>query len=77
MLAKLKSFARIEILIAIASVVFGILIGPILEAISSPLFDTPTRAVLSGILVLALLTIIAIVTLGIFANRQEKNLGDR
>lgn len=74
MLAKLKRSAGIEVLIAIASIVFGILIGPILEAISSPFFDTLARATLSGILGLALLTIIAIVTLGIFANRQEKNL---
>ena len=73
MMRNWRRYIRIEILIAVASVVFGLLVSPILEAVTAPLFDTPIRAILSGIAILALLTIIAIVTVGVFAKEQDDN----
>jgi len=67
-------YAKIEILIAIASTVFGFLIGPLFEKITSPLFDTPTRALLVGLLFVALLSIISMITIGIFARQHEKGI---
>jgi len=71
MLAWLRKLARVEILIAVASVVFGLLISPVFEKVTSPLFDTPARAKLAGLFFLALLAIISIVTVGVFAKRHE------
>jgi hypothetical protein len=72
MLERLKKFAEIEVLIAIASGVFGLLISPLLDKITSPLFDTPTRALLTGLFLLALLAIASVITTGIFARRYER-----
>ncbi|HID08004.1 MAG TPA: hypothetical protein EYP10_12760 [Armatimonadetes bacterium] len=72
MFKRFRKLAEIEILIALASGVFGILIGPLLERITSPLFDTPTRALLTGLSFLALISIISVVTTGVFARRHER-----
>lgn len=72
MLERLKKFSEIEILIAVASGIFGLLIGPLLEKITSPLFDTPTRALLAGLFLLALLVIASVIITGIFARRYER-----
>lgn len=72
MFTRIRRLAQIDILIAIASGVFGLLISPLLEAITSPLFDTPTRALLTGLFLLAILSIIAVLTTSIFARRHEK-----
>lgn len=71
MLARFRKFAEIEILIAIASGVFGLLISPLLEKITSPLFDTPTRALLVGFSFVALISILVMVTVGVFSRRYE------
>lgn len=76
MFARIRRLAQIDVLIAIASAVFGLLISPLLEKITSPLFDTPTRALLAGLSLLALLSIIAVVTTGIFARRHEKGISE-
>jgi len=72
MLERLKKIPEIDILIAVASAVFGLLINPLFEKILSPLFDTPTRALLTGLVLLAILVIASIVVTGIFARRYEK-----
>lgn len=74
MLARLKTFIEIEILVAVVSAIFGLLASPLLERITSPLFDTPTRAILAGLLFLALLTTMSVVGNGIFARRFKKDL---
>ena len=61
-------------MIALASTIFGLLIGPMFEKITSSIFDTPTRALLSGFSMLAILTIVAITTIGFFARRNENEL---
>lgn len=76
MFARLGRHAEVPILVAIASTIFGLLISPLLERITSPLFDTPTRALLAGLSFLALLSIIVVVTTGIFARRHEKAISE-
>jgi hypothetical protein len=63
-----------EILVAIASATFGLLIQPIMKSVTSPLFDTPTKAVLSGFVLLALIVIIAIITVSILVRNHNKQL---
>jgi len=72
MFARVRKLAEIEVLIALASGIFGLLISPLLEKITSPLFDTPTRALLTGLFLLALLSIAVAITTGVFARRYEK-----
>jgi len=62
----------IEILIAVSSAVAGVLAGPLFERIISPLFDTSTRALLTGFVFLSLLSIVSVVVMGVFARRQER-----
>ena len=61
-----------EILLASASIIFGLVIGPVLEKILDPLFSTEIRASLVSILVLGLLIIIGMVGTGIFARHNEE-----
>lgn len=72
MFARIRKYVEIEVLIAIASAVFGLLISPLFEAITSSLFDTPTRALLSGVFFLAILIIVAVMAVSTFARRYEK-----
>jgi hypothetical protein len=74
--ARIRRLAEVEILIAIASAIFGLLISPLLEKITSPLFDDQTHALLAGLSLVALLSIIAVVTTGIFARRHEKTISE-
>lgn len=71
MLEKIRKLTGTEILFAIASLVFGLLVGPILEKVTSPFFDTPTRAILASLLFLAILVAISIATTSVFARRQN------
>jgi hypothetical protein len=63
-----------EILIAVASTIFGLLVGPILEKITMPLFDIPTRATLASILLLSVMTIISITMVGILIRRSDTDM---
>jgi len=74
MFSRVRKLAEIEVLIALASGVFGLLISPLLEKITSPLFDAPTRALLTGLSFLAFISIIGVVTTGVFARRYEKTI---
>lgn len=71
--AKVGAIAAVQISVSVASIVFGLTISPLLEKITSPLFDTPSRAILTSILFLSLLMIIAIVIISVFAKRNEES----
>jgi hypothetical protein len=74
MLERIKKHEGIDIAIAAASAVFGLLISPIFDAITTPLVDPLVRAVLSAISLFSILIIISIIVIGVFAKRQEKDV---
>lgn len=72
-LERLKGRPWIQVLTAVASGLVGIVISPIFERIVDPAFDTPTRALLSGFLLLSLLLVVGMIAVGIFATRSEQH----
>lgn len=50
----------------IVSVAFGLLLSPILEKMFDPLFDTPTKALLTGFVFLAFIVVVSISAASIF-----------
>lgn len=75
MLKRIKEYEWISVLVAVASVVFGLLIGPAIEKIIDPIFfKDQDRALFTGLFLLTLLSIIAITTIGVFAQRREKDI---
>jgi hypothetical protein len=64
------------IAVAIASVLFGLLIGPLLEKISDPLFDTPTKALLSGFACLALILIATATAISIHFHHHDRKFDE-
>ena len=73
---RVRKLKGIEILVAVSSAIFGLLIGPLLEKITSPLFETSARALLTGFSFVALLSVITVVTTGVFARRQERAISE-
>jgi hypothetical protein len=63
-----------EILIASASILLGFLIEASLDKFSSLLFDTPTKALLSGFIVLALISVITISIVSILIRKHDEQL---
>lgn len=61
----------LPLLLALASTVLGLFLGEWLQIISAPLFATETRAVLSGLLVVGLLSVVALAAIVFFAQRAE------
>lgn len=61
----------IDILIAIASVIIGIIVSPIFEVLITPLFGSETRASLIAVLILGLVIIAGIAAVGIYIRRVE------
>jgi hypothetical protein len=61
----------IDVSIATASVVLGIIISPIFERLVDPLFGSETRASLVGILVLGLVIVAGIAAIGAYIRRDE------
>lgn len=74
MLKRIRKHVEIDIAIAVASAIFGLLISPIFDVITAPLIDPLTRAVLSAISLISVLVVISIVVIGVFAKRQEKDV---
>lgn len=62
----------LALLLAIASTIFGLFLGEWLQIISAPLFAEETRAILSGLIVVGLLAIIALVANLFFGQRTEE-----
>lgn len=62
----------LEILIAIASTIFGLLISPLLERILDPAFETFSRALLTSVAILSILIVISIVVTSIYAKRSDE-----
>ena len=62
------------VLIAVASVVFGLLIQPVIESLIDPLFDTTTKALLTGFVFLAFIVIIAVTTVALFVRNHDEQL---
>ena len=60
------------LLVAIASTIFGLFIGEWLQIVSAPLFSSETRATLTGLVVVGLLAVIALVAILFFAQRAEE-----
>jgi hypothetical protein len=63
-----------EVLLAIAAAIFGLLFQPILERIIDPLFDTQTKALLTGFVFLALILIIFLIAISILIRDHDKQL---
>lgn len=63
-----------EIFIAIAAAVFGLLIQPVIESITNPLFDNSTKALLTGFVFLAFILIITITVITIFIRNHDRQL---
>ncbi len=61
----------IDVLIAIASVIIGIIVSPIFEVLITPLFGSETRAILIAVLVLGLVIIADIAAIGVYIRRVE------
>lgn len=73
MFEKIRKLPAIEILIAVASTIFGILIGPLLEKLISPFIATSTGVLVAGFVLFSILALISIVLIGIFARRHERD----
>jgi len=61
----------IDVLIAVASVIIGIIVSPIFEVLITPLFGTETRASLIAVLVLGLVIIAGIAAIGVYIRKVE------
>ncbi len=61
----------IDVLIAIASVIIGIIVSPIFEVLITPLFGSETRASLIAVLVLGLVIIAGIAVIGVYIRKVE------
>ncbi|OQA19252.1 MAG: hypothetical protein BWY63_01782 [Chloroflexi bacterium ADurb.Bin360] len=61
----------IDILIAIASVIIGIIVSPIFEVLITPLFGSETRASLVAVLVLGLIIVSGIAAIGVYIRKVE------
>ena len=72
--SKKLSKKHTEILIAIASVAFGLLIQPVIESFMNPLFDTTTKSLLVGFVFLAFIVIISVTTLALFSRNHTEQL---
>ena len=66
-----KKTVWIDVLIAVASVVIGIVVSPIFEVLITPMFGTETRASLVAVLVLGLVVIAGIASVGVFVRKVE------
>lgn len=63
-----------EVLIAVAAAVFGLLIQPAIESIVNPLFDTATRALLTGFVFLAFILVITSTVIAILIRNHDMQL---
>jgi hypothetical protein len=61
----------IDVLIAIASVIIGIIVSPIFEVLITPLFGSETRASLVAVLVLGLIIVAGIAAIGVYIRKVE------
>ncbi len=66
-----KKTVWIDVLIAVASVVIGIVVSPIFEVLITPMFGIETRASLVAVLVLGLVVIAGIASVGVFIRKVE------
>ncbi len=71
---KFLSQENAKIFTAVISVAFGVLLGPILEKIFDPLFDTPTKALLTGFVFLAFIIVIGVTAISIFGHSHNKQM---
>ncbi|MEM1552900.1 MAG: hypothetical protein QXH03_09585 [Candidatus Bathyarchaeia archaeon] len=62
----------LSFLVAVGSAIFGLFLGEWLEIISAPLFSTETRAILTGLIIVALLAVITLIAILFFAQRAEE-----
>jgi len=69
---SLREQPWIQVITAVSSVVFGLVISPIFERVIDPAFDTPTRALLSGFTLLGLLLIAGMTAIGIYVKQSEQ-----
>ena len=69
MLRKYKLW--IDVPIAVASVILGIIISPIFERLVDPLFSSETRASLTTVLALGLVIVAGIAAIGAYMRRSE------
>jgi len=63
-----------KIFTAIVSVAFGLLLGPILDKVFDPLFDTPTKALLTGFAFLAFIIVVAVTAISIFNSIHNEQM---
>ncbi len=61
----------LSFLLYIAILIFGLFLGEGLEIISAPLFSTETLATLTGLVIVGLLAVIALIAILFFARRAE------
>lgn len=73
-LSKSLSQKYPEVLIAAAAAVFGLLIQPTIRSISDPLFNPPTRALLTGIVLLSFILIITVTVVAILIRKHDEQL---
>ncbi|MCL4274781.1 MAG: hypothetical protein KJZ77_12995 [Anaerolineales bacterium] len=71
---KFFSYESAKIYTTAASVAFGLLLGPILEKIIDPLFDVPTKALLTGFVFLAFIVLIALTAVSILNNHHNEQM---
>lgn len=61
----------IDVLIAVAAVILGIIVSPIFEVLITPLFGNETRASLIAILVLGFVIVAGIAAVGVYVHKIE------
>lgn len=70
-LKQIRHQSWFEIIIAAVSVIFGLIIQPILQKYTDPLFSLETKAILVGILVLGFMLVGGITAIGVYLHRVE------
>lgn len=60
------------LLVAVASTILGLFLGEWLQVVSTPLFATETRAILTGLVIVGILAVISVISIVFFAQQTEQ-----